>query len=37
MTLTIDHPEADRLAEELASYTGETVPQAVIVALRERH
>lgn len=36
MTLLIDHPEANKLAEELANYTGETVPQAVIAALRER-
>ena len=33
MALRIDHPEADKLATELASYTGETIPQAVITAL----
>lgn len=36
MTLRIENPEADELAKELAKYTGETVPQAVIAALRER-
>ena len=36
MTLTINHPEVDELAHELASYTGETVTQAVVKALRER-
>jgi antitoxin VapB len=36
MTLTINHPEVDELAHELASYTGETVTQAVVNALRER-
>jgi antitoxin VapB len=32
----IDSPEAERLANELSRYTGETVNQAVISALRER-
>ena len=36
MTLTINHPEVDELAHELISYTGETVTQAVVNALRER-
>ncbi len=36
MALRIESPEADHLAKELAKYTGESVAQAVIVALRER-
>lgn len=36
MALRIDSPEADQLAKELTRYTGETVTQAVITALRER-
>lgn len=36
MALSIKHPEADRLARELAARTGETLTEAVIVALRER-
>jgi len=36
MSLTINHPEADKLAHELISYTGETLTQAVLNALRER-
>ena len=36
MPLSIKHPEADRLARELASRTGETITEAVIAALRER-
>ena len=36
MTLQVDDPEAERLANELADLTGETVQQAVITALRER-
>ena len=36
MTLRINHPEADDLAQELARTTGETVSQAVINAIRER-
>lgn len=36
MTLEIDNPEADKLAQELAKHTGEAIPQAVIAALRER-
>ena len=36
MALNIKHPEADRLARELASATGETLTDAVLHALRER-
>ena len=36
MTLCIEHPEADKLARQLAAYTGETPSQAVIHALREQ-
>jgi antitoxin VapB len=36
MALSIKDPEADRLARELASRTGETLTEAVVVALRER-
>ncbi len=36
MALQIDNPEADDLAQELANRTGESIAQAVIVALRER-
>ena len=36
MALSIKHPEADRLARELASRTGESLTEAVIQALRER-
>ncbi len=36
MTLEIKDPEADNLARELARTTGETIPQAVLNALRER-
>jgi len=36
MALTINHPEANSLAQELISYTGETLTQAVLNALRER-
>jgi len=35
MALKIDHPDADRLARELVTFTGETIPQAVVNALRE--
>jgi len=34
--LNIKHPEADRLARELAKRTGESITDAVIKALRER-
>jgi antitoxin VapB len=36
VALSIKHPEADRLARELAARTGETLTEAVVVALRER-
>ncbi len=36
MALSLKHPEADRLARELARATGEGITEAVIVALRER-
>jgi antitoxin VapB len=36
MPLSIKHPEADRLARELAAQTGESLTEAVITALRER-
>ena len=36
MPHTINHPEVDELAQELSQYTGESVTQPVINALRER-
>ena len=36
MALSIKHPEADRLARELARTTGETITEAVLKAIRER-
>lgn len=36
MPLSIKHPEADRLARELAAVTGETLTEAIVNALRER-
>lgn len=36
MALSIKHPEADRLARELAQRTGESLTEAVLNALRER-
>ena len=36
MPLNINHPEADRLARELARATGETLTEAILNALRER-
>jgi antitoxin VapB len=36
MALSIKDPEADRLARELAEQTGETLTEAVVLALRER-
>jgi antitoxin VapB len=36
MSLNIKHPEAHRLARELAALTGESKTAAVIAALRER-
>jgi antitoxin VapB len=36
MPLSIKDPEADQLARKLAQWTGETITQAVVTALRER-
>ena len=36
MPLSIRHPEADRLARELAEKTGESITTAVVNALKER-
>lgn len=36
MTLSIDDPETDRLAQELAALTGERLADAVRRAVRER-
>jgi antitoxin VapB len=36
MALSIHSPEAERLASEVASATGESISEAVINALRER-
>lgn len=36
MALRIDSPKADSLARELANRTGESITQALIIALRER-
>ncbi|HSD26082.1 MAG TPA: type II toxin-antitoxin system VapB family antitoxin [Vicinamibacteria bacterium] len=36
MVLSIKHPEADRLARELARRTGESITEAVVNSLRER-
>lgn len=36
MALNVKNPEADRLARELAARTGETITEAIVVALKER-
>ena len=36
MALSIKSDEADRLARQLAAETGETLTEAVVIALRER-
>ena len=36
MALSIKHDEADRLARALVKTTGETLTEAVVIALRER-
>jgi len=36
MPLSLKDPETDRLAREIASRTGETLTEAIAVALRER-
>jgi antitoxin VapB len=36
MSLNVKHPDAHRLARELADLTGETLTEAVTTALRQR-
>jgi antitoxin VapB len=36
MALSIKHPEADQLARALSKETGESLTEAIIIALRER-
>jgi antitoxin VapB len=36
VTPLLNHAEVDALARELSNYTGETIAQAAIIALRER-
>jgi antitoxin VapB len=36
MALSIQNPEAEQLARELAQETGESVTDAVVISLRER-
>jgi len=36
MALSIKNPEADRLVRELTAITGESMTEAIVVALRER-
>ncbi len=36
MALSIKHPEADRMAREIAKRTGESLTEAVVNSLRER-
>jgi antitoxin VapB len=36
LALNIRHPEADRLARELARATGESISEAVLIAIKER-
>ncbi len=36
MAFNIKDPEADRLVRELASRTGETLTEAIVVSVRER-
>lgn len=36
MSLNVKHPQAHRLARELADITGESLTDAVTIALRER-
>jgi len=36
MALNIKHPEADRLARALARTTGESLTDAVLIAIKER-
>lgn len=36
MALSLKNPEADKLARELTAATGESITEAVVVALQER-
>jgi antitoxin VapB len=36
MAISLKDPEADRLAREVAARTGETLTEAITIALRER-
>lgn len=36
MALSIKNPEADQLARELTAMTGESMTEAIVIALRER-
>jgi antitoxin VapB len=36
MATKVDYPEVNKLTRKLVEYTGETVTQAIITALRER-
>ena len=36
MALNLKNPETERLAKELARYTGESITEAVTVAIKER-
>ncbi|MEZ4831729.1 MAG: type II toxin-antitoxin system VapB family antitoxin [Caldilineaceae bacterium] len=36
MTIQITSPEVEQMAQELVAYTGETLPEAIEVAIRER-
>ncbi|MBX2999078.1 MAG: type II toxin-antitoxin system VapB family antitoxin [Caldilineaceae bacterium] len=36
MTIQINNPEVEKLAQELINYTGESLQQAVTTALQER-
>jgi antitoxin VapB len=36
MALSVKNPEADQLVRELTAETGETITEAIVVALRER-
>jgi antitoxin VapB len=36
MTLIINHPEADRLAQELATRMGEPIDEAIVKLMKER-
>ena len=36
MSLTLQHPELERLAKDVAKRTGEPIERAVLIALQER-